>query len=102
MKKSYFNVTDFNLRMPKTGIFVGFEKLIIEKNKLEKEVADSNTKTKIIHRTYFPFVLYNYVERSFMYTFSEGKWINKMLQDVNNPSGKSMVYEPAINLILTN
>jgi hypothetical protein len=41
VKKTFFDVTDFNLKMPKKGIFVGFEKLIIERNKLEKEVLDS-------------------------------------------------------------
>ena len=27
VKKTYFDVTDLNLRMPKTGIFIGYEKL---------------------------------------------------------------------------
>lgn len=102
VKKTYFNVTDLNLKMPKTGIFVGFEKLIIERNKLEKEVVDSNTKTITIQKQYFPFVLYNYVEREFIYTFSKGKWNRQTKEDINNPSDKMMVYEPAINLILTN
>ena len=102
VKKSFFNVVDFNLKMPKTGIFVGFEKLIIERNKLEKEVIDSNTKTTTIQKTYFPFVLYNYVERKFIYIFSKGKWNRQTKEDINNPSDKMMVYEPAINLILTN
>lgn len=102
VKKTYFDVTDFGLRMPKTGIFVGFEKLIIEKNKLEKEVIDSNTNKTTIQKTYFPFILYNYVEREFIYTFSGGKWNKKTKEDVANPSDKMTVYEPAINLILTN
>jgi hypothetical protein len=102
VKKSYFNVVDFNLKMPKTGIFIGFEKLIIEWNKLEKEVVDSNTKTTTIQKTYFPYVLYNYVERAFIYTFSKGKWNRQTKQDINNPSDRMMVYEPAINLILSN
>ena len=102
VKKCYFNVVDFNLRMPKNGIFVGFEKLIIEKNKLEKEVVDSNTKATAIQKMYFPYVLYNYVERDFIYTFSGGKWNKQTKQDIANPSDKMRVYEPAINLILTN
>ena len=102
VKKCYFNVVDFNLRLPKNGIFVGFEKLIIEKNKLEKEVVDSNTKATAIQKMYFPYVLYNYVERDFMYTFSGGKWNKQTKQDIANPSDKMRVYEPAINLILTN
>ncbi|WP_445454864.1 carboxypeptidase-like regulatory domain-containing protein [Flavobacterium sp. 25HG05S-40] len=102
VKKSFFNVVDFNLRMPKNGIFVGFEKLIIEKNKLEREVVDSNTKLKKIQNIYFPFVLYNYVERDFIYIFSKGKWSKQTRDDIANPSEKMRVYEPAINLILTN
>jgi hypothetical protein len=102
VKKTFFDVTDYNLRMPKTGIFVGFEKLIIEKNKLEKEVTDLNTKKTTVQKTYFPYVLYNYVEREFVYTFSGGKWNKKTKQDLANPPEKMAVYEPAINLILTN
>ena len=102
VKKTFFDVTDFNLKMPKTGIFVGFEKLIIEKNKLEKEVVDLNTKKTTIQKTYFPFVLYNFVEREFIYTFLGGKWHKQTKQDIANQSEKMSVYEPAINLILTN
>lgn len=102
VKKTFFNVTDFGLKMPKTGIFVGFEKLIIEKNKLEKEVTDSNTKKTVIQKMYFPYVLYNYVEREFIYTYSGGKWNKQTKADIANPSDKMSVYEPAINLILTN
>ena len=102
VKKTFFNVTDFGLKMPKTGIFVGFEKLIIEKNKLEKEVTDSKTKNTVIQKMYFPYVLYNYVEREFIYTYSGGKWNKQTKADIANPSDKMSVYEPAINLILTN
>jgi hypothetical protein len=102
VKKTFFNVTDFGLKIPKAGIFVGFEKLIIEKNKLEKEVTDSNTKKTVIQKMYFPYVLYNYVEREFIYTYSGGKWNKQTKADIANPSDKMSVYEPAINLILTN
>ncbi|MGL2965411.1 carboxypeptidase-like regulatory domain-containing protein [Flavobacterium sp. XGLA_31] len=100
--KHKFNVTDFNLRIPKNGIFVGFEKLIIEKNKQERTVIDSNTNTTTVQKTYYPFVLYNYVERDFLYVFSGGKW-NKQT-NVGSPTGTGKIkgYEPAINLILTN
>ena len=102
VKKTYFNVTDFNLKMPKNGIFIGFEKLIIEKNKLEKEIIDRNTKELTVQKKYFPFILYNYVERDFIFTFSKGKWKKETKQDVNNPTQTIRVYEPAINLILSN
>jgi len=101
-KINRFDVTEFNLKFPKDGVFVGFEKLIIEKNKTEKIITDPNTKITQTQKTYFPFVLYNYVEREFLYTFSGGKWNRKTKQDYSPSSPKMMIYEPVINLILTN
>ena len=92
------DVSDLNLSIPKKGLFVGFEKLIIEKNKLEKTVTNSNTNETKIQTSYYPFILYNYVERDFLYTYSGGKW-NKQAMNV---SAEEKIYEPAINLILTN
>ncbi|GAW88859.1 hypothetical protein FPS14_contig00011-0047 [Flavobacterium psychrophilum] len=88
--------------MPKKGLFVGFEKLIIEKNKLEKTIIDSKTNKTQIQKTYFPFVMYNFVERAFLYTFSGGKWNRQTKHNDSDSPNKIMVYEPAINLIITN
>lgn len=93
-----FDLTDFHLKFPKNGIFVGFEKLMIEKNKVEKTVIDSNTKQTQIQKTYYPFVLYNYVEREFSYNFSGGKWTRKN----SDLAEKMMINEPVITLILSN
>lgn len=100
--KTFFNVLDFNLRMPKNGIFIGFEKLIIEKNKLEKEIINYNTNTTKIQKTYYPFVLYNYVERESQFSFSGGKWLLKNKKNEKGELEKITIYEPAINLVLTN
>ena len=96
------DVSDLNLTMPKKGLFVGFEKLIIEKNKLEKTVTNSNTNETKIQTTYYPFVLYNYVERDFLYTYSGGKWNKQTMNTTTDLKDKEKIYEPAINLILTN
>ncbi len=98
IKKTFFNINDLNIILPKNGIFVGFEKLLIEKNKIEKTTVDPNSKTTKTQITFFPFVLYNSVERDFQFVFSGGKWINKN----ENKNTKIKIYEPAINLILTN
>ncbi|WP_310558511.1 carboxypeptidase-like regulatory domain-containing protein [Flavobacterium sp.] len=97
-----FDLMDFNLKFPKNGLFVGFEKLMIEKNKFEKTITDSNTNITQIQKTYFPFVLYNYVEREFLYTFSGGKWTRKSKQDDGDSPSKMMINEPVITLILSN
>lgn len=102
VKQTKFNVTKFNLGMPKDGLFVGFEKLIIEKNKLERTITDPNTQQIQIQKTYYPFVLYATIERDFIFTFSGGQWIKQTQQNPNDPSVKMKVNEPVINLILTN
>ena len=102
VKQTKFNVAKFNLRMPKDGLFVGFEKLIIEKNKFERTVTDPNTQRIQIQKTFYPFVLYATIERDFIFTFSGGKWIKQTPQNPNDSSVKMKVNEPVINLILTN
>jgi hypothetical protein len=99
-RKTSFDLTDFYLEMPKTGLFVGFEKLIIEKNKLEKTTIDRITNKPILQKIYYPFVMYNFVERPFSFSYSGGKWL-KQTKSID-ASGKMMIYEPAINLLLTN
>ena len=102
VKKTAFNVSKFNLRIPKNGIFVGFEKLMIENNKAEKSSVVLNENTSQAQKKYNPFVLYNYVERKFSFAFSGGKWNRETKQNETDSSNKMMIYEPAINLILTN
>jgi len=85
-RQTLFDVTKFGLTMPKNGIFVGFEKLLIENNRKEDSAV------------YYPLVLNNWVRRDFLYTFSAGKW-NKQTQA---GGGEIAIYEPAITLILTN
>jgi hypothetical protein len=100
--KNIFDVTELNLRMPKTGLFVGFEKLMIEKNKTETTVVNSNNNTTSIKKVYYPLVLYNFVERDLLFSFSGGKWNKQIKLDNNKLPIKMMINEPAINLILTN
>lgn len=97
-----FDLTKFNLKFPKNGLFVGFEKLMIEKNKTEKSITDLNTNITQLQKTYYPFVLYNYVEREFLYTFSGGKWNRQANQDEKGSSEKMMINEPVITLVLSN
>lgn len=82
--KHRFNISQFDLVFPEKGLFVAYEKLLIESNK---------TGTK-----YQPYVLYNYVERDFFYTYAYGKWSKQS----GNNSEKISVNEPSINLILSN
>lgn len=100
--KNEIDLSDFNLEMPKTGIFVVFEKLLIKKNRVEKTVKDFNTNTTKIQTTYAPLVLYNAVERDFLYSFSGGRWLKRTREEMNPFSVSKTIYEPSVTLILTN
>ncbi len=96
--KNTFNLEKLNLVMPKEGFFVGFEKLIIEKNKIEKTVINPVTKISKIQISYAPLLMVYRVEKPFTFMFSGGKW-NKETQEF---AEILMISEPAINLILSN
>lgn len=96
------DLSDWNLVMPKNGLFVGFEKLLIERNKEEKTIVDPNSGTTRIQRKYYPFLLYAYIETPFQWTYQEGEWQKKVPSDTNDPSATLMILEPSISLILSN
>lgn len=100
--KNEIDLSDFNLEIPKTGIFVVFEKLLIKKNRVEKTIKDFNTNTTKIQTTYAPLVLYNAVERDFLYSFSGGRWLKRTREEMNPFSVSKTIYEPSVTLILTN
>ena len=86
--KSSFNITELGLAMPKNGMYVGFEKLMIEDNR-------SNG------GRFYPLVLYNRLPKDFVFVYMGGKWQKNVLR--SDPSSQQVkAYEPAINLILTN
>lgn len=99
--KHKVDISEFNITMPKNGIFVAFEKLIIAKNRLEKTITDYNSNTTKTQITYSPLVLYNSVEKDYLFSYSGGRWIKLTKEELNAYSTTRSVYEPNINLILT-
>jgi hypothetical protein len=98
INKHFFDVSDFNFTIPKNGVFVAFEKLIIEKNKIERTIKNPTSNVVKTQILYAPFVLYNVVEKESALMFSNGNWIKKTPEK----SSKLTVYEPVINLVLSN
>ena len=82
--KHKFNLSNLDLEFPKNGLFVAYEKLLIEQNK-------QGTK-------YQPYVLYNYVARDFFYTYAYGKWTKQE----TNFTEPLRINEPSITLVLSN
>ena len=96
--KHQIDISNLNLVMPKNGLLVGFEKLMIEQNRTEQKYYDKNSNSYQTQKLYFPFILYGYVESDFKYSFTNGKWEKEELKE----SANKKTYHPAINLILTN
>ena len=100
LKENQIDLLKYKIQIPKEGICVGYEWMIIEDNKYEYEYQDLD-KSKHIYKTYSPNVICNDVEVENTYHYSGGKW-KKMSFYFNNKLQKKIVIEPAINLILTN
>lgn len=91
------NLEKHQLSVPKNGIFVGFEVLIIDKNK--RLLIDSKG-NKIA--SYSPFLNFTREEKEeWFWIYSKGKWTKikqKAIHDLHN----NLIYnKPAISLVLT-
>jgi hypothetical protein len=95
-----FDVYDLNIEMPENGIFVAFEKMRIEKNKVVKTIRDSRTGIERTEISYAPKVLCYIVKKQFSFFYTGGKWIKK---ENSEQEGESVqIYEPSLTLLLSN
>lgn len=95
IKNTLFRLEKFHLKMPKTGLFVGIEKLMIESNKLE---TDNPYQSGV----YYPLILYSSAEKDKIFSYSGGQWHVQTKQNQEGVLEKIKTSEPAISLILTN
>ncbi len=95
-----FNVYDLNIEMPENGIFIAFEKMRIERNKVEKKIINQQTGIVTTEIMYAPKVLCYEVKKPFMFTFSGGKWQKKVNED--NAEALLSFYEPSLTILLSN
>ena len=99
--ENVINFEKYNLVFPENGVFIVFETLFLDTNKSQTSFA--NQKTKAI--TYEPGLSYNFVEEENSFVFTAKGWYKFPRQ----PKGQkgyfkiydNKVFEPAINLILT-
>ena len=95
-----FDIYDLNIQMPENGIFVAFEKMRIEKNKVEKTSVNQQTGATESEISYAPKVMCYSVRKPFSFTFTGGKWHrNSNEDDLGKPFS---FYEPSMTLQLSN
>ncbi|WP_432672381.1 carboxypeptidase-like regulatory domain-containing protein [Flavobacterium sp. SM2513] len=95
-----FDVYDLDIEMPESGVFVAFEKMRIERNKIERKVTNSQTGIVRTDITYAPKVLCYMVKKPFAFSYSGGKWNRKINEEeLGTPL---QIYEPSLTLLLSN
>ena len=95
-----FDIYDLDIEMPENGLFVAFEKMRIDRNKIEKNVTNSQTGIVKTEITYAPKVLCYMVKKPFSFSYSGGKWNRKINEEeLGTPL---QVYEPSLTLLLSN
>ncbi len=97
-KKTSVDLSSYHLILPKEGVFVGFEQLIIEENKYEYVYKDRKTNKKTRTHYYEPTIGNNFFTSELGYTFGMDRWIKQLK---THQDGIQAVC-PAINLTLTN
>jgi hypothetical protein len=95
-----FDVNDLNIEIPESGLFVAFEKMRIEKNKVEKKITNQQSGIITTEISYAPKVLCYMVKKQYSFTFEGGKWVKKINEEeVDEPL---QVYEPSLTLLISN
>lgn len=100
-QKIIVNVMHYNIKIPKEGIVVAFESLLINQNKYIQKGIISNSKKRTESLNFSPHILYFYNNTLESYSYRAGKWAGfskefyEKYKDIKFPI-------PAIELILTN
>ena len=103
-QKNYIDVSYLQLRFPESGIFVGYQWILDEANKVEEEnYYDGFKNVNKLTYGYQPYLILNPADIDFTYRFFDNKWQKTQRfknSNINLIEGKCN--EPAINLVLTN
>ena len=95
-----FDINNLNIEMPEKGLFVAFEKMRIEKNKVERKITNAQTGIVTTDISYAPKVLCYMIKKPFSFTFEGGKWVKKTNEEeISEPL---QIYEPSLTLLLSN
>lgn len=100
---TWINVADKNIEMPKTGILIGVEFLIIESNKREFKYSMEGKKELLTGINYEPKVgTIPKESNENSWQFSNGKWIKSPRSASRLPEYHDKFTEPAIKISLSN
>lgn len=99
--KTIVDISKYKLQIPKQGIVVAFESLLVDQNEYYQEVVSLKPKKKFKILNYAPHIMYFYNDLIETYNFRSGKWLH-FTKEYNEKHKEIKVPIPAINLVLTN
>jgi hypothetical protein len=101
MSKNVIDVSKYKLKIPKNGVVVGLEWLIIDENKFQINI--SGTDEEKFRSSYAPSLIINYSEEENAFSYRNGAWERaKKYDSKTNDPWNNKILTPAINLIITN
>lgn len=106
-QKNKIDLSKYNLTIPKEGVFIAFESLMIEKNKYDFTYTMQGSPKKYNEKYYAPDLSCNLSDEENTYHMVNGKWA-KMDRMHGNETESSLlkfnnkVIEPAITITLSN
>ncbi|MFV8356532.1 carboxypeptidase-like regulatory domain-containing protein [Flavobacterium sp. XS1P32] len=100
-QENKIDLTKYNLLVPQNGIFIAFEWMIIESNKIKLNYKEKNSNKNREYITFAPSIVCNPVELENTFEYRGGKWTQSKI-NIREGKYKHKVTEPAINLTLTN
>ena len=100
-RENKIDLTKYNLVVPQNGIFIAYEYMIIESNKIKYNYDEKKSNKNKEYITFAPSIVCNPVELENTFEYIGGKWIQRK-KIIREGKYKNTVIEPAINLTLTN
>lgn len=101
-KKNTVDLLQYNVKIPKEGIFIGFEWILSDNNQI-KAFNFFKDEEVFSDYKYAPDLVCNEVKKSNAYRYIAGEWKkNETFITTKDKNESRPLIEPAINLILTN
>ena len=101
MSKNVIDVSKYKLKIPKNGVVVGLEWLIIDENKFQ--IDNLGTDDEKFRYSYAPSLIINYSDEENAFSYRNGAWEKAKKYDLKtNDPWNNKILTPAINLIITN
>lgn len=99
--KTIVDLLKYKIEIPKEGIVVAFESLLIDQNKYMQKAMSIKPKKKTEQLNYSPHIMYFYDNNFDSFTFRAGKWAH-FTKEYYDKYKEIKVIIPAIDLTLTN